>query len=160
MSSLWIACPQLHFQPPHSRQKKTRVPSGPADQGPLRVLHGTHHKLFHTGKKACFQGSVPPHKGRAHGHPIRAGPTATPSGQDPRPPHQGRAHGHPIRPGPTATPSGQGPRPPHQDETHYHSIRMRPTATPSGRDPWPLCPVGGYTGQATVSALANGSRLW
>ena len=71
---------------------------------------------------------------RALCHPIRAGPTATPSGQDPWPPHQGRAHGHPIRTRPTATPSGQGPRPPHQGRAHRHPIRAGPTATPSGRD--------------------------
>ena len=69
---------------------------------------------------------------RALCHPIRAGPMATPSGQDPQPPHQDRTHGHPIRAGPTATPSGRDPQPPHQGRAHGHPIRMRLTTTPSG----------------------------
>ena len=128
LSSLWIP-PQLHFQPPRSRQKKTRIPNGPADQGPLRVLHGTHHKHFRTGKKQCFQGSVPPHQGRAHGHPIRARPMATPSGRDLRSSHQDETHSYPIRTRPKTIPSGQDPQPPHQDETYGHPIRVGPVAS-------------------------------
>ena len=77
---------------------------------------------------------MPPHQGRAHGHPIRARPTATPLGRDPRPPHQDETHGHPIMAGPMATPSGRELRSSHQDETHGHPIRAGPMATPSGRD--------------------------
>ena len=74
---------------------------------------------------------------RALCHPIRAGPTATPSGQGPPPPHQGRTHGHPIRTRPKIIPSEQDLISSHQDETHSYPIRTRPKTILSGQDARP-----------------------